>query len=199
MPERPGDVTQLLNRLSNGERQLEGELIAMVYDELHRLAEGYMRHERRDHSLQPTALVNEAYVRLVGDRPCSWKDRAHFFATAAKAMRHILVDYARRREANKRGGQMTRVDLDEAPLFTEERFPEVLAIEEALGRLDNIDPRQSQIVELRFFAGFSVNEVADLLQISRRTVLREWELARRWLYSEMNAMDEDASPTVGEN
>jgi RNA polymerase sigma-70 factor, ECF subfamily len=182
-----GEITRLLQAARTGDAEVQEDLIRRVYGELHRLAEQHLRQERRNHSLQPTALVNEAYIRLVGQQRCSWKDRGHFFATAARAMRNILVDYARRRNAGKRGAGAHPIDLDDALIFTDQKSADFLALEEALARLEHMDGGQCRIVELRFFGGFTVEEVAKLLDVSPRTVEREWELARRWLYAELAA------------
>ena len=182
MADTPGAITQLLTEMRNGNKDAESQFLALVYGELHRLAAGLMRRERPEHTLQPTALVNEAYVRLV-NRTTDWENRSHFFAVAAQVMRRVLVDYARSHRAGKRGGALPKVDLDDLPLGSE-NFPEkLLALDEALSRLSEWDPRQSRIVELRFFGGLTEEEIATLMQTSTRTVRREWSLARAWLYS----------------
>jgi RNA polymerase sigma factor (TIGR02999 family) len=180
-----GDVTRLLEEIRGGNQRAESELVPLVYDELRRLAAHYMRQERPDHTLQATALVHEAYLRLVKQREVSWQSKAHFFAIAGGLMRRILVDHARAHSRRKRGGTQQRVSLDEAPLFPEGRSEELIDLDKALTRLAEEQPRQSQIVELRFFAGLSVDEIAALLKISGKTVKRDWSVARAWLYREI--------------
>lgn len=181
-----GEVTQLLINWSNGDQTALDKLIPLVYDELHRLAHHYMSRERPGHTLQTTALVNEAYLRLVDQKSVSWQNRAHFFAVAAQVMRQILVDYARRRQYLKRGGQAVQVSLDEAAVVSQERGADLVALDDALTSLAAVDPRKSQIVELRFFGGLSVKETAEVLKVSPRTVMRQWSLAQAWLYRELN-------------
>jgi RNA polymerase sigma-70 factor (ECF subfamily) len=190
------DVTALLARFRQGERKVESILFPLVYDELRRIAARHMRRERAEHSLQPTALVNEAYVRLLGQRAQSWQNRAHFFAYAAGVMREILIDHARRRRAVKRGrGQpLARLDHQEpgkplvaAAVLTDDQFEYLIAIDEALSQLTALDPRQTRIVELRFFAGMTSSEIAEVLDISERTVDREWAAARAWLYTRLRS------------
>jgi RNA polymerase sigma-70 factor, ECF subfamily len=179
-----GDITRLLGEISAGNQLAERELIPLVYDELRRLARGYMRWERPDHTLQPTALVNEAYLRLQGS-PVTWKDRTHFFAVAAQLMRRILVDHARAHRAGKRAGNHHRISLDEAAAFPQPKGIDVLALDEMLHRLEQRDPRQARIVELRFYGGLSEGAIAKHFGISERTVRREWSVARAWLYKEL--------------
>lgn len=157
----------------------------LVYDELRGLARQYLQRERRDHTLQATGLVHEAYLRLVDQTATTWRDRAHFFAVAASVMRRVLVDYARAHRAAKRGGALEKIELDEAVALTPERHVDLVALDDALKDLGAFDPRQSQIVELRFFGGLTVEEVAEVLEISPRTVKREWRLARAWLRREI--------------
>jgi len=180
-----GEITRLLAQMRAGDEQAQEELAPLVYDELRRLARGYMRWERSDHTLQPTALVNEAYLRLIEGAPVSWKDRTHFFAVASQLMRRILVDHARARNAEKRMGVGRKVSLDEALGFPEQKGVDLLALDEALERLEERDPRQARIVEMRFFGGLSEEEIASHLGISARTVRREWSVARAWLYKEI--------------
>lgn len=184
-----GDVTGLLVKVRHGEQGAEAELIDLVYDELRRIAARYMRLERIGHSLQPTALVHEAYLRLINQQPKSWKNRAHFFAVAALLMRQILVDHARRHHAAKRGDGMQHVRLDSAVLqvaspvaFALEESEDLIALDDALRELSTANPRQSRIVELRFFAGMSAKEIAHVLGISERTVDRERAAAQAWLF-----------------
>jgi RNA polymerase sigma factor (TIGR02999 family) len=186
-PASPSDVTRLLQAWSAGNRGALDELTPVVYAELHRLARINLRGERADHSLQATALVNEAYVRLVGQTRIRWESRAHFFGTAAQLMRRILVDHARRRQSLKRGGLATRVELDDALGAAEERSIDVLALDQALERLAVLDARQSQLVVLRFFGGLTIEEVAEVLEISPATAKREWTTARVWLRRELSA------------
>ncbi len=186
-----GEVTRILSgkdRLSR-EEALE-ELLPVVYDELRALAGARLRHERPDHSLQATALVNEAYIRLVGWEQQSWIDRAHFYRAAAEAMRRILIDHARGRARGKRGGGRVRVDLEDANLATWDDPDDVLALDEALHRLMEQDPRAAEIVQLRFFAGLSVEETAKALELSIRTVHREWKFARTWLFRALGEADD---------
>jgi len=182
----PGEVTQWLIAWSQGDRAALDKLMPLVYDELHRLAHRYMSRERPGHTLQTTALVNEVYLRLVDQKSVNWQNRAHFFAIAAQVMRQVLVDYARRRRYRKRGGQAVKVSLDEAAIVSQEHGVDLVALDEALTSLAAIDPRKSQIVELRFFGGLSVEETAEVLKVSPRTVMREWSLARAWLYRELS-------------
>lgn len=181
MAPSPQQVTQLLVAWSGGDQAARDELMPLVYEELRRLAHQCMRRERRVHTLQTSGLVNEAYLRLVDQKNIQWQDRAHFFGIAARLMRQVLVDYARTRSYAKRGGGAHRVSLEEAMIVSEERAGDVVALDEALERLAEIDPRQSQIVELRFFAGLSIEETAEVLAVSPGTVMRDWTLAKAWL------------------
>ena len=178
-------VTQLLVRWREGDRRALDELMPLVYDELRRLAAHYMRGERPGPTLQTSALVNEAYLRLAGHEEIQWQDRAHFFAVAARAMRRILVDHARRRGGQKRGGDGHTVVLDEALLVSASRASEVVALDDALARLAEIAPRKSQLVELRFFAGLSIEEAAEVLEVSPGTVMRDWTFTKAWLRKEI--------------
>jgi RNA polymerase sigma factor (TIGR02999 family) len=182
---RPGEVTQLLLELEQGNRAAESKLIALVYQELRRIAALYLRGEASSHSLQPTALVHEAYLRLVGIKSANWQGRSHFFAVSATIMRRILVDHARANKSAKRGEGTYTVTLDSAVLAAPERGPEILALDEALNRLAQLDARQSKIVELRFFAGMTEEEAGHVLGISTRTVKRDWRIAKAWLYKEL--------------
>lgn len=185
MSEPSIDVTQLLKQLSSGNQDVLAELIPLVYDELRRLAAYHLRQERSDHTLQATALVHEAYLHLVDQRHVDWKNRSHFFGVAAHLMRRILLMHARRHHAAKRGGSAQKISLEEAVVFTRERSAEIVALDELLTRLAELDPQQARIVELRFFAGLSVEETADLLGISSATVKRDWAMAKAWLAREM--------------
>jgi RNA polymerase sigma factor (TIGR02999 family) len=177
----PGEITQLLSRLKDGDRDAESQLVDLVYQWLHQLALRLMAGERRDNSLQATALVHEVYLRLVQPATADLNDRGHFMAVAARVMRRVLVDHARAQGAAKRGGQQVRVDLEEGALIDPNRAEEVLAIDQCLQRLGELDPRQRDIVELRFFAGLSEREIAEVLAVSERTIRREWSVARAWL------------------
>jgi RNA polymerase sigma-70 factor, ECF subfamily len=175
-------VTQLLGDWSGGDERALEKLFPLVEPELHRLAHHYMSRERADHTLQTTAILHEAYLRLVDNTKPAWQGRTHFIAAAAQLMRRILVDHARERHSLKRGGDALKVTLDEAALVTEARSEELLAVDEALDRLAAQDPRKSHIVELRYFGGLTVEETAEYLKLSQRTVEREWTMAKAWLY-----------------
>lgn len=179
------DVTSLLKKLADGNSDAAAELIPVIYRELHRLAVGHLRHERRDHTLQPTALVHEAYIKLVAHRNTDWQSRAHFFAVASNLMRRILVDYARRQLRAKRGGGQAKLSLDEVILPSPDRPDKMLALDECLTRLEKLDARQSRIVELRYFGGLTVEEAAEILGVSPTTVRREWTSAKAYLYGEL--------------
>ena len=174
-------VTQILIDWSGGTADAAERLMPLVYDELRRLARGYLQRERGDHTLQATGLVHEAYLRLVDQKTTTWKNRAHFFGVAAQLMRRILVDHARRHRSEKRGGDRTRVEFDEALMPSAPRSLDVIALDDALQDLAKLNPQHSQVVELRFFGGMSLEEVAEVLDISPRTVQREWRMARAWL------------------
>jgi RNA polymerase sigma factor (TIGR02999 family) len=194
VPSSSSDVTGLLLRWSEGDAGALDRLLPLIYAELRLIAAQQLRNERHEHTLAPTALVHELYLRLVDQRRSTWENRVHFFGLAAHLMRRILVDHARARHAEKRGGSVTRVSLDEAledgkgelgPRGSATAAADVLAIDQALERLSKVDPDQARIVELRFFAGLSVDETAVILRRSARTVKREWRLARAWLYREL--------------
>jgi len=183
---RPSDVTALLVQWSEGDEAALAQLMPLVYAECRRIAARQMRRERDEHTLSPTALVNELYLRLVDQRRTTWKDRAHFFGIAAQLMRRVLVDHARARQTGKRGGARVLVSLDAAANTpAPSGVADLIAIDEALGRLGNYDPDQQRIVELRFFAGLTVEETAHVLGRSARTVKREWQLAKAWLFREL--------------
>ncbi len=182
----PSDVTRMLLRWRDGDEQALTQLMPLVYDELHRLAGKYLRRERPDHTLQTTALVHEAYLRLVEQTHTDWRNRAHFFGVAAQLIRRILVDYARSRHAARRGSGGIRLTLDDARLSAKEREAELLALDDALTDLAAIDARQSRVVELRYFAGLNIEETAEVLNLSPATVKREWSSARAWLYNQLN-------------
>jgi RNA polymerase sigma factor (TIGR02999 family) len=177
-------VTRLLVQWTEGNKQAMEDLLPLVYDELRRLASSYLRREQPGHTLQSTALVHEAYMRLV-DQNVSWQSRAHFFGIAAQMMRRILVDHARAKNAAKRGDGACKVTLDEGLVAAEQRDVNVLALDEALTRLAQLDPQQSQIVELRFFAGLSIEDTSEVMKISPATIKRDWAMAKAWLYREM--------------
>ncbi len=186
MASQPGEVTELLKQLRSGHRNAEEKLIPLVYSELRRLAAHYLRGERADHTLQPTALVHEAYIRLTKLHDLDWQSRSHFFATAATVMRRILVDHARAQMANKREGIRDAISLEEEFVVSPSRSPQLIALDDALNRLATIDARKSRIVELRFFGGLSEEETGAVLGISARTVKRDWRVAKAWLYSEVS-------------
>lgn len=180
-------VTQLLVAWSKGDEVARDQLMPLVYEELHRLAHRYMKRESPGHTLQTSALVNEAFVRLVDQKNVRWQNRAHFFGIAAQMMRRILVDYARSRNYAKRGGGATQLSLDEALIVSDERSAEVVNVHEALERLAEFDARKSEIVELRFFGGLSIDETAEVLNVSPGTVMRDWTLAKAWLRREISS------------
>ncbi len=180
------EVTDLLERVAQGDKQAEADLMPRVYRELRKIALAHLRRERPDHTLQATALVHEAYLRLSAQREVHWKNRAHFFGIAAQAMRRILADYARHRGAEKRGGNEIRVPLDEEICISDEHCTLVTALDEALERLQRLNSRQARVVELRFFSGLSEEEIAEVTGVTVRTVRRDWRMARAWLYGELS-------------
>jgi RNA polymerase sigma factor (TIGR02999 family) len=179
-----GEITRLLLQWKNGDEQALADLLPLVYDELRRLARTYLRAERRDHTLQPTALVHELYIQLASQQPAALNDRAHFFGVAARAMRQLLVAHARRHDALKRGGGRVRVELDDLP--ASDASIDLEAFDAALMRLEKIDPSQAKIVELRFFCGYTIDETAEIAGCSPATVSREWQLARVFLFRELS-------------
>jgi RNA polymerase sigma factor (TIGR02999 family) len=189
MAASPGDITLLLSRVASGDRDAEAKLIPIVYGELRRLAAHYMRQERADHTLQATALVHEAFLKLFERGESTWENRKHFFAMASQAMRRILVDHARNRKAEKRDGDRRKTSLDSVFIWAEDTPDDLVAVDEALCRLANWDARQCQIVEMRFFGGLSVEEIAEVLGVSTRTVKRDWNMARAWLHGELSGHD----------
>jgi RNA polymerase sigma factor (TIGR02999 family) len=191
------DVTILLAELTKGNEEAASRLIPLVYAELRRLAASYMRRERSDHTLQPTALVHEAYLKLIQQRSIDWQSRAHFFGIAAQVMRRILVDHARGHLREKRGGGERPVPMDEALVFAPEQSVELLKLDQALERLTKLDPRQGKIVELRFFGGLTVEQTADLLGISPKTVKRDWSMAKAWLHGELKASHGNTTGQLG--
>ena len=179
------EVTRLLVRLTDGDRGVLDELLPLIYGELRRLAAGYLRRERVGHTLQPTALVHEAYLRLVDQTQVRWQNRAHFLGVAAQMMRRILVDHARGQRAEKRGGDFQKLSLDENIDVSGERASDLVALDEALQRLAEFDPQKARVVELRFFGGLSVEETAEVLGVSAPTVKRQWRMAKAWLYGQV--------------
>ena len=175
-------ITQLLTAWSEGDRAALDDLVPLVHAELRRIARNHMRGERKGHTLQTTALINEAYVRLVNQKHVRWQNRAHFMAIASELMRRILVDYARRRQYQKRGGGAIQVTLSDAAQVSSERTPDLVALDEALTSLAQIDERRSRVVELRFFGGLSIAETAEVLKVSSTTVERDWTIAKAWLH-----------------
>jgi RNA polymerase sigma factor (TIGR02999 family) len=200
-PGKSAEITHLLKAWGRGDSAALDRLTPLIYEHLHRMARRYVRHERPGQTLQATALVNEAFLRLVDTRNLDWTDRAHFFAVCARVMRRILVDTARSRAAIKRGGQADRaehataIDLDHLPMSGTEMSDQVCALDEALNALARIDPRRAQVIELRFFGGLTVEETGDVLQISPQTVMRDWRLARAWLARELSPGGKEKRPT----
>jgi RNA polymerase sigma-70 factor (ECF subfamily) len=181
----PNEISALLVAWGGGDESALDRLMPLVYDELRRLAHRYMSHERAGHTLQTTALVNEAYLRLVNWREARWQNRAHFFAVSAQMMRRILVDFAREKQYLKRGGGALRVSLAEVASFNDQPAAHLVALDEALNALAEVDQRKGQVVEMRFFGGLSVEEVAEVLRVSKETVMRDWRLAKVWLLREL--------------
>ena len=182
----PNEVTQLLVSWSNGDKQALDKLIPLVYAELRRLARGYMGRESPGHTLQTSALINEAYMKLVDQRNVQWQNRAHFFGVAAQVMRHILIDHARSRHYAKRGAGARKISLDDTAVLSDERAADLVALDDALTAFAELDPRKSRIIELRFFGGLNIEETAVVMKISPATVSREWRAARAWLRREMS-------------
>ena len=180
------EVTQILNDWSGGDPQAPERLMPYVYDELRRLARSFLFKERGDHTLQPTALVHEAYVRLVDQRSVNWQNRAHFYGIAASMMRRVLIDHARAHAAEKRGGGTVRLSVDDIQVPLEERAQSLVALDEALEKLKRMDERKCRVVEMRFFGGLTDEEIAEVLDVTTRTVLRDWKKARLWLYRELS-------------
>jgi RNA polymerase sigma-70 factor, ECF subfamily len=188
------EVSQLLRAWSDGDRTALDKLVPLVYDELRRMARRHMDRQQAGHTLQTTALIHEAYLKLIDQKEAHWRNRAHFFGVAAKAMRSILVDYARASHAAKRGGGAVLVSLDEAAVASDERAAELVALDDALAGLAAIDRRKCQVVELRYFGGLSVEETAEVLQVSVETVARDWRLARTWLLRELSKAPHTSHP-----
>jgi len=181
----PKNITQLLNEISSGNELAIEQVLPLVYNELRRISSKYLSEEYRKHTFQTTELVHEAYLKLVGNQQISWESRAHFFGIAAQSMRQILVDYARRRKSQKRGGGERKLSLDDAPNISKESDEQILALDEALTHLESVEERSSKIVELRYFSGLTINETAEILKISPTTVKRDWNFAKAWLYREI--------------
>jgi len=186
------DVTLLLNKLAAGDQKAAAELVPLVYEELRELAARHLAHERPDHTLQTTALVHEAYLKLAAQKAAKWQNRAQFFGVASQAMRRILVDYARGKQRIRRGGKQQKVSLDDVSLVSPSRTEEVLAVHESLSRLEALDSRQARIVELRYFGGLKVEEIAEVVGISAKTVMRELNVAKAWLYGDLRDRSADA-------
>ncbi len=195
MSDAPANITLLLHAASSGNREDLDALMAAIYQDMRRLAMSHMGGERRDHTLQPTALVHEAYVKLIDQRSTDWKDRLHFFAVASRIIRRILIDHARARHADKRGGGATRILVGDRDVAAPERDIDLIALDEALVELAKLDEQQARIVELRFFGGCTVEEIAEVLKVGKRTVDRDWQIARAWLFDRLS--DHDAEPTEG--
>ena len=192
MEPSPTDVTLMLKELGTGNQDMLDKLVPVLYDELRRLAAYYLRQERSNHTLQATALVHEAYLRLVDQREVEWKNRNHFFGVAAQLMRRILLDYARKHEAVKRGGGFVpKISLDDAVILCEDNAAELVGLDRLLTRLTSVDPQQGRVVELRFFGGLSVEETAELMEISPATVKRDWAMAKAWLARELRKVGGD--------
>jgi len=194
--EPPSQVTKLLQGWRGGDRNDLEALLPLVYDELRRLAHYHLKNERPGHTLQTTALVHEAYFRLVGQELPEWESRAHFFAIAAQLMRQILVDYARRRRASKRGSGVCMLTLDDALALSRRKDVDVIALDDALNTLAELDPRQSRVVELRFFAGLSLEETSEVMGIATATVQRDWTMARAWLHREISRRETSRRPGI---
>lgn len=194
--DEPEDITELLHRFQAGDEDAQTQLIDAVHGELRVIAARYMRREKSDHTLQPTALVNEAYIKLVDLKTANWQDRAHFYAVASRVMRRILVDHARKHIAGKRGGGIELLPLNEAIVFTPGRSGQIVRLDDALTRLADTDDRASKVIELRYFGGMSVEECAEVLGISPRTVRREWMFARAWLRAEFGLGQEEKAAAV---
>lgn len=187
VPARSEEITRLLIEMRNGNAQAANDLIPLVYNQLHRMARSLLRNERSDHTLQPTALVNDALMHLIGTSQLEWQNRAHFFAVSSKIMRRILVDSARAHKADKRGGELIQVSLDSKLVYGWRQADSLLSLNEALDELSALDPRLCKVVEMRFFAGMTEAETADVLNVTVRTVQRDWQFAKNWLYRKMTA------------
>ncbi len=191
-----GEVSRLLKKWSDGDQAALDKLIPLVYDELHRMAKRYMGRQHPGRTMQTTALIHEAYLRLVGQPDKRWENRAHFFAVGAQAMRHVLIDYARSQLCVKRGEGVRPLSLDESAVVPNERAMELIALDEALRELTALHARQSKVVELRFFGGLTVQETADVLKLSPDTILRDWRMAKAWLYRALSRKETNDAGTV---
>jgi RNA polymerase sigma factor (TIGR02999 family) len=194
MEAAPADITSLLNKLAAGDQESAAQLVPLVYEELRHLAARRLRQERPDHTLQATALVHEAYVKLSAQRDAKWQNRAQFFGVASQVMRRILVDYARGQQRIRRGGKKQKVSLDDVLLVSPDRTEEVLPVHESLSRLEKLDARQARIVEMRYFGGLTIEETAEVVGISTKTVMRELNVAKAWLYGDLKERDVHALP-----
>lgn len=190
MPDATNEITRMLVQLSNGNREILDSLLPVVITELRQMAANHMRRERRGHTMQATELVNEAYLKLIAQEALSFKNRSHFFAISALAMRQILVDYAKQRSAGKRGGGVHKLSLDDTAIISEDRADHLLALDAALKKLEAFDERQGKVVTLRYFTGLTIEETAEAMGISPVTVKREWRMAKAWLYRELNIDNE---------
>jgi RNA polymerase sigma factor (TIGR02999 family) len=188
----PAEVTSLLNKLAEGDQEAAAKLVPLIYDELRRIAASRLRHERPHHTLQTTALVHEAYMKLAVQRNAKWQNRAQFFGVASQVMRRILVDYARTQQRIRRGGKQQRVSLDDVLLVSPDRSAELLAVDESLSKLEQLDPRQGRIVELRYFGGLTLEEIAEVVGVATKTVTRELNVAKAWLYGDLKQSYTDA-------
>ncbi|MGH9836489.1 MAG: sigma-70 family RNA polymerase sigma factor [Blastocatellia bacterium] len=186
MTSTPKEITQLLIAWNQGDQRARDELMPLIYNELRRLARSHLRRERANHTLQPTALVHEAFLRLIDQSQVNWQNRAHFFAAAARLMRQILINHAEARRAAKRGGEAERISLNDVDHFAVEQDLDLIALDEALKNLERIDPPQSRVVELRYFSGLTIEEIAEVMGVSPATVKREWSTARAWLRRELS-------------
>jgi RNA polymerase sigma-70 factor, ECF subfamily len=193
----PAEVTSLLNQLADGDQEAAARLVPLVYNELRQIAVARLRHERPDHTLQATALVHEAYMKLADQRDAKWQNRAQFFGVASQVMRRILVDYARGQQRLRRGSKQQKVALDDVVLISPDRTDELLAVNESLSKLEELDPRQARVVELRYFAGLTIEEIANVVGVSTKTVTRELNMAKAWLYGELRQHYSDAASSPG--
>ncbi len=189
------EVTTLLNQLAEGDQEAAARLVPLVYDELRRIAAARLRRERPDHTLQATALVHEAYMKLADQRDAKWQNRAQFFGVASQVMRRILVDYARGQKRLRRGGKQQKVAMEDVVLVSPDRTDELLAVNESLSKLEKLDPRQARVVELRYFAGLTIEEIAEVVGVASKTVTRELNVAKAWLYGELKQHSEGVAPS----
>ena len=196
MDSSPAEVTSLLNQLADGDQEAAARLVPLVYNELRRIAAARLRHERPGHTLQATALVHEAYMKLADQRDAKWQNRAQFFGVASQVMRRILVDYARGQQRLRRGGKQQRVVLDDVVLVSPDRTDELLTVNESLSKLEKLDPRQARVVELRYFAGLTIEEIAEVVGVSSKTVTRELNMAKAWLYGDLRQDSPDSAPWI---